>query len=273
MDPYQAITLLHSSKAPSLVQEKFVRLLVALQPDAAITQFNEALSDPLQEKNTQVFRRLASEFMPVALDRIGDEESLKWMQETARLNRTPSEGETILINELLQRSPSKIADVYLESTNLNEPSDRMRSIIDRWAMTDPVAARNWIDENGGGEIIENVVEIRHASLDPQHFVNRFEKEVFSDHNSEMVKVVSKSLFKQNSALAVKLVESLGDERLFIAAADTLTREWIKHDSYAASQWIRGLPDGDARQAAINNLVTAIEKADPAAAAEWRSLLD
>ena len=50
--------------------------------------------------------------------------------------------------------------------------------------------------------------------------------------------------------------------------DSLTRTWANENSLAASEWVRALPNGNDRDAAIRGLVQVLAEPDPESAAIW-----
>jgi hypothetical protein len=52
------------------------------------------------------------------------------------------------------------------------------------------------------------------------------------------------------------------------ATANVAKSWLQQDPNAASQWVDTLPQGSAKDAAINQIITSVGTNDPASAFTW-----
>lgn len=62
--------------------------------------------------------------------------------------------------------------------------------------------------------------------------------------------------------------NLEDASVQAAAWKSIAADWVKEDSWQASEWIAQLPDGKGRDSAVLSLAERIQKTDPDLAWKW-----
>jgi hypothetical protein len=64
------------------------------------------------------------------------------------------------------------------------------------------------------------------------------------------------------------VDGFANEELRIRACRDVANAWVQNDSDAVGAWVREMPAGKPREAAVQSLVSSLQYADPKAAAQW-----
>jgi hypothetical protein len=54
----------------------------------------------------------------------------------------------------------------------------------------------------------------------------------------------------------------------VTATNDVAKSWLNQDPASATQWINTLPQGNARDGAVTQIISVISKNDPAAAYTW-----
>jgi len=179
----------------------------------------------------------------------------------------------------------------------------MRSVLSRWAITDPAAAGAWaMQQNSPGLRSEamkllasdwaqrdpaaalayaNAIESpaarveyvqaalqRYALSDPQSAAAWLAGAEASPYVKAAIGGITSQWAAFDPGAASGWAESIPDPALRDRAVAAVSRSWGNTDPAQAAQWISGLADSKARDAATAAFSSVLAKSDPATAAQW-----
>lgn len=157
-------------------------------------------------------------------------------------------------NFAVDRQVESIANVLMmrgidEATSWAEtlPEGAVKSsafdrVAEDYAQQDPVAAANWVS--------------RHAD---QEWAGRAVREVAEEYA------------RNDPSAAVEWAETLPEQHQGSALRESFER-WTREDAVAAGEYLTGMSDGAARDAAVSSFAGALDREDPQTAASWAATI-
>lgn len=125
-----------------------------------------------------------------------------------------------------------------------EQKAAVNTVLQTWAQNDPDAALAWAATATGEEkdLVQLQGSLARADSEP----------------SESASMVSALLSRSGAEVPAHLAN----------AAASVASSWFRQDTAAASQWAAALPEGPAREQAVQSIASSWTNADPMAASEW-----
>jgi hypothetical protein len=190
---------------------------------------------------------------------------------------------TAVVNSV---SPSSAPNLIAELTNhpdkdlAYECKDTfLEPLIESWSSLDPEAASKFMDELGDTKNRVNALARRKiaynwGTLDPAaalEWVNQQKDKDFVDMSSLQDSVVTGWCLKDISAASGYVAQHIDDPnaRYF---APSVANAMFSQDPQIAVEWVKSLPDGDARTEAESTIAYGWADKDPAAGARWLTTL-
>ena len=182
------------------------------------------------------------------------------------------DSERDVTRKLMTVDPGHVASIYLER-GLRD----LQSLIHTWAVTDSASAAAWVDDHVKDPAwcadIKSSLEVDDAFSHPQQYAKALLERGDTPENRELANRVAHSLAYTSPTNAAEWAQQIQDPELFKVAVISISSMWLDQDSVHASEWISKLPAGAAREAAIRNLIKAVEPKDPVSAQQWKCMLE
>ena len=154
------------------------------------------------------------------------------------------------------------------------------SILNAWASADPEAALVWArsaSPNDRRDVMQTVIYGK-VQADPEGAI-RVLNEMIKGGGEEalasargVVTSVGQALYSESNEAAIQWAGQLSDETMKTTAFAFIANQWCNEDVVGASAWIRELPQGAAKDAATESLVSSIKESDPESACIWASAI-
>lgn len=185
-------------------------------------------------------------------------------------------------NTFIEKNPEEGLEFAKQIANPKTKQELSEAIGIGWGRKAPKAATKWaLEEISSGNYNKNagaIDAIIAESLQLRHDqIFAFLDQIKNDQVRTSVSLkAAAAMSKFNPSEAAKKFESLpntdSDEQL--AAAATLTRNWLNRDPMAASKWVQNLAEGKVKDFAIGEVVENIIKVDGdlEAATVWAGLI-
>ena len=175
------------------------------------------------------------------------EEAMQQLQE-APPGKIRENSKSYILNAWASADP-EAALVWARSASPNDRRDVMQTLIYGKVQADPEAAISVLNElvKGGGE--EALASAR-----------------------SVVTTVGQALYSVSNEAAIQWAGQLSDETMKTTAFAFIANQWCNEDVVGASAWIRGLPQGAAKDVATQSLVSSIKESDPESACIWAAAI-
>lgn len=164
------------------------------------------------------------------------------------------------------------------ATFLNQQDDQMLSksakerYLCSWIDKNPEVAIAWAEKElpigGLRDSMQLQYDTNMAIKDPSRYAERLKDSEYTLANKQLTRIVAGQLTFESPSHAAEWATNITDPQLYQMAVDAISKDWIRRDSNAASEWIRSLPVGESRNRAIRNLIDAIKDVDPLGARQW-----
>lgn len=174
-------------------------------------------------------------------------------------DRVPSEAFQQLARQLAFADPVAAA-AYTPRVPQSARGGWLAAVAGAYAQRDPEAALAWIAQYRGDPAYPDAVgpiASVIAQRDGATAVRLLEESgQFDPSNVQTVMSVAMSWAQQDPAAAAAWALNLGDARLRMSALSLAVQQWSARNPESARRWAFGLQPGDARDDALNGLVTA-----------------
>lgn len=174
-----------------------------------------------------------------------------------------------IIEKICNEDPEGTASSILTSSGNEET---LKEIVVEWSRRDPVKALEWLNSNvkpgSPYSTVRFSVEILEANSNADRFVQQVASSVDSPNNRKLARIVADRISTKSAIAASEWAQRIEDDAIQLEVIDVISRNWLLQDSSKASEWIKRMPQGAARNLAIANLVNAIKDIDPNAAFQW-----
>lgn len=211
--------------------------------------------------------------MKIVLAEIGiktNPENYRELLEGVDLNMSDELGR--MTSHLLDTQGASFASFLMEQSKKGLSEYNLEFYLSSWISHEPDLAYQWVEESlPRGNLKETLTlsyDMGRALKNSGEYGYELLESEYSDSNRKLTEFVGGILTSDSPPRAAKWAKGLSDELLQKQAVDVVSKGWVRADSYAAGEWIRSLPKGDARKIAIRNLVDAIKEVDPISAQEW-----
>lgn len=173
-----------------------------------------------------------------------------------------------------RKDPAAAAVGVLTLTDAADRSAALDAVLGRWMHAAPDAARQWALGLSGaqaGEVLAKVLfndpakEARAGELAAGFSGLRDPGEGFANY-VPLAREIVRRLPDPDKAMT--FIDGLPVGQAREAATEELAGSWVRQDAAAASAWIARLPDGGAKNVGIEALVDSVHEEDPAGAFAW-----
>jgi hypothetical protein len=155
-----------------------------------------------------------------------------------------------------------------------EAEPGLREALGEWAISDPIAARNWLTDHGHPDsetqaARQAAVAISWAEQDPAAAANYVQQNIPASlpQNHAFVAVVQRWA-QQDGPAAAKFIFQIPDGPVRLNAAAELIAVWADQDTLPPAQWIELLPVSPLRDACTDRLARELATEAPEAAQAW-----
>ncbi|HEX2749943.1 MAG TPA: hypothetical protein VHM91_18180 [Verrucomicrobiales bacterium] len=171
-------------------------------------------------------------------------------------------------------------DALAKAQSLSDPAQKksaIASVINTWADQDPDAVLKWAEGATGEEreIALLRASIRKAGDDPVTSAAVVDKLLAGNPGdktptrfADAAGGVARDWFSQDTAAATTWAMHLPEGDARESAVQAIVEAWTSLDSMAASQWVQQLPPGRSRDFAAQRLSEGIAQSDPESAFTW-----
>ena len=152
----------------------------------------------------------------------------------------------------------------------------IEGLAESWAKTDPDSAIQWAESLQEGEKKKAMLSIlpEMAQSSPQEAANLMDTLLATSTTksqsgfSRVVYGMMSTWAKDDPEAAGSWTLKLPDGEVKNAAVEQLAANWYQEDSNAAADWIDALPQGKNRDASISSIASNLQRSDPATAFAW-----
>src|SRR5690606_36651721 len=150
------------------------------------------------------------------------------------------------------------------------------SVAAAWAGEDPAAALAWVqgfgDEDLRRSALHTVVN-QWANVDPAGAGEWVRQQRAGPERDSMAVGLARNLAFSDPAAAAEWANFVGPESPeFTSLLSNIASAWANQDSARGSEWLKTLPAGEGRDAAVNAYVHSVQHSEPELAAAWAATL-
>lgn len=171
----------------------------------------------------------------------------------------------MLVRQAGKDDPAAMLEMLTAADESSSRQEAAANFLMAWVGWDPQAASQWLAEHGTGNAVLEAAwqeklmqESIHKS--PEAAALDFLKEATASPEAvKRVKTIGFLWSVKDPQAAAAWAAQLPAPELGEAAVDAVSHQWLEQDFVAAGEWISGLPPGNARTKAIQNLTTAKQR--------------
>jgi hypothetical protein len=184
-----------------------------------------------------------------------------------------SETKKQVIEMAVAADPQGSASRALQSIGNGKP-EILKEVMDAWFDTDKDEALKWAENYTGiGEqAIKAALATEFNKTNPSEAAAQYSKLDDTGDYAPLAASISSNLSSNNLEEAKSWIKGLPEGPAKAAAVEGMVDVWVKKDPYATSQYLSSLPDGEGRNRAIAKFVTAGNKKFPREAYDWACTL-
>jgi hypothetical protein len=151
-------------------------------------------------------------------------------------------------------------------------TSEMQKILQQWSRDDPAAAAEYVatlsgDKNKYMQAVSTLIGAW-AKKDPDAASAWLNSLPAGQIKDQALRQYVFSVAATNPEKAAALYATFKDDSLRLSVSSTIASSWAAKDLPAASAWVRSLPEGRARDFAVQQIVTQMAKSDPEGAMRW-----
>jgi hypothetical protein len=151
------------------------------------------------------------------------------------------------------------------------------SVASSWAGEDPAAALAWVQGFGDDDLRRSALQTvvsQWANNDPAGAGAWVRQQPAGPQRDAMVGGLARNLAFNDPGTASEWANLLGSESPeFASVASAIASAWANQDSAGGNEWLKTLPEGQGREAAVNAYVHSVQHSEPALAATWAATLN